>query len=250
MQQEETLESAVDSVNRPSMNAAGEETSVTIEYEKRKYPNCPIGMFPAICVKAEIKDANPNGQFYKEGDKRIHLRWQVLEPKYKDDTGTERNYMVFSRPLPVSFGPRSHMYKLWLKLTGTDVNEFLTRVPAKIPMSNGKFKDVLRLTFEHKLLENMSANIVIEHQEYNGEMRPNLANYIVNDEQRTKNYRQLPGMANAKVPEAFKEEPSVPAPTTPQQTAPVQQPVGTYQKPATDVHGRTINPATGEPLPF
>lgn len=236
---------AADAVNRPQ-TVNGEDRSVTIEYERRKYPPCPIGMFPAICVKAEIKDANPNGQFYQEGDKRIHLRWQVIEPTYKDDQNVERHYSVFSRPLPVSFGPRSHMYKLWLKLTGTDVNQFLTKVPVKIPLGNGKTKDVLRLTFEHILLENMKANIVVEHQMWEGEMRPNLANYIVNDDQRATNYRQLPGMANATLPPA-PSTPSEPTAAPVQATAPTPPAPTMSAVPDTPLYKSPIDP---KDLPF
>lgn len=204
MQQD--FEEVADSVTKSSEDFS-DLGYVDVMYEQRQYPMIPQGIYPAICIKAEIKDANPEGQFYKEGDKRIHLTWQIQEPTYKDENGLVRNHRIWSRPLPTSYGGRSHCSKLWSKLTGTNIEDFLTKTQGEISMANGKTRKVTRIRFEHKSFENMVANVVVEHADWKGEIRSNLSNYIVEDEQRGTNFHQLPGMSKMTVPAAIPDIP-------------------------------------------
>jgi len=203
----DSFEDAVDGVNSKK---GGDETA-EVFYEKRKYPLLPEGVYPAMCVRAIIDDANPNGKFYQQGDKVIKLTWEIRQPDLymkdeegkvmKDSNDKPMPYRVFNRPISIGFGERTNLRKLFLKLTGFDLslkeNGLVQKTIKKIDMGNGRFKEGFSLKFDQKMFEYMEANLVIQHQQWEdnmGETRTSayIETYMVSQDQKKKNYDQLP----------------------------------------------------------
>lgn len=197
---ENSTEDPFDSVKQSVSTGDGEVAGTF--YEKRKYPLLPEGEYTAICCKSEVKDGNPNSKYYKEGEKKIHLRWQIQNdrntgapvsyPDSQDETKT-RNYIVFNKSLSISFGDRSGLQKLWKQLTGYDAEPFAIKTPKKIPLGNGKFREGTYIVFPHSLFENMMCSLSISHNEWNGELRPQIDSYSVSPQQKSHNQSLLPG---------------------------------------------------------
>lgn len=176
------------------MSPDAKEAPAEVFYEKRKYPLLEEGVYPVMCVKAELKDANPEGQYYKEGDKNIILHWEVREPSYTDPDDPEhkeRKYRLFSRPLGLAFGERANLAKIFKKLTDLDINDFKEQVPAKLDLGNGRFKEGFRIRFDHTMLQYMECSVVVQHQEWNGELRANIDSYATTAVQRKANADSL-----------------------------------------------------------
>lgn len=194
----------------------GSDETAQVFYERRKYPLLPEGVYRAMCIKAIIDDANPNGKFYKQGDKVIKLTWEIREEglTMKDEDGNVMKgqddklltFKVFSKPMSIGFGERTNLRKLFLKLTGYDLaqknNGLVVKTLKKIPLSNGKFKEGFTLDFNQKVLEYMEANLDIEHQQWEdnmGETKTSayIVNYKLTPEMKKKNYDQLPPEAKS-----------------------------------------------------
>lgn len=159
-------------------------------YEKRKYPLLPEGTYKVICAKAELKDANPTGEYYHEGDKNIILRWEVRDATYvdpEDEEQKDRHFQLFNRPLSLAFGERSNLGKLFLRLTGKDVQNYVDSKPMRIAIGNGKFKEGLEFTFDHRCLENMECSVAVEHTEWKGEKRASIIAHSTTEQQRKDN---------------------------------------------------------------
>lgn len=146
---------------------------------KPSQPLLSPGLYEARCTDVVVQESTFKDA--PKGSKVLKLRWELLKT-FEDEQSRERKFVLYSKPVNLSTGEKSSLYKLCQNLTG--------HPPKKEDIQIERDgKTVTISVFPYRSFIGMTANLLVKNAEHNGQEYSNISDYVTDETQRTENLK-------------------------------------------------------------